>query len=642
MDKVNKHTSRGLTIPLSQRPLWLIVLPVIALAAASYFVKVVHNPPGYYIDESSISYNAYTISETGQDEFGTSWPLYFRAFGDYKNPVYIYLLSLIYRVTGPSILAARLFSATLGVLAALALGLLGWRLTKKRGVALLVTLLALLTPWLFEMSRVVLEVSLYPLVLALFLLCAHRASTRARWSRQDVVSLATTLALITYTYSIGRLLGPLLAVGLIFFATRARRVGLVLTWGLYILALVPMLLTNRRHPGALTGRFFLISYIEPHSSYSAIAWTFLKHFSGNFNPWKLFITGDPNSEQIAHIYGTPLLLAAAGILVVTGLWLVLRRHRHEAWWRFIIYCLAASVAPASLTKEYVHMLRLAPLLVFLIVLTIPAVEWLSAGGQKHRVALAALVVLMGLQSAIFQWQFHMGVHSPKRMRQFDNGYPEKIFAPAVARQDRPIYVADALAIPGYIQAYWNATLRRIPISNFVRLAADESPPEGALVISTEENCPRCQILATSEFYTLYVAKGPAPKREPLSEGDFRATIKLISSANVLPAGQQASFRVLVKNDSNSLWLARERSGGRYQVSLGNHWLDRGGNVIINDDGRAALLKDLRPGEQTELSLVVNVPKTAGEYLLELDMLQEGVSWFELKGSPTLRLPVHVE
>jgi hypothetical protein len=99
---------------------------------------------------------------------------------------------------------------------------------------------------------------------------------------------------------------------------------------------------------------------------------------------------------------------------------------------------------------------------------------------------------------------------------------------------------------------------------------------------------------------------------------------------------------VVTNKSNAIWLARERSGGRYQVSLGNHWLDRSGKVIINDDGRAALLTELRPGEEVELRLVVNAPNTAGDYLLELDMLQESVSWFGLKGSPTLRLPVRVE
>jgi hypothetical protein len=39
---------------------------------------------------------------------------------------------------------------------------------------------------------------------------------------------------------------------------------------------------------------------------------------------------------------------------------------------------------------------------------------------------------------------------------------------------------------------------------------------------------------------------------------------------------------------------------------------------------------------------VNAPRIPGDYILELDMLQEGVSWFGLLGSTTLKLPVRVE
>ena len=343
----------------TSQPLWprswqLILLAAIAGAICSYYFKAASNPPGYYIDEASISYNAHLISQTRRDETGTSWPLYFRAFGDYKNPVYIYLLAGIYYLTGPSVLAARMLSATVGILAALVLGLLGWRITRKREVALIVTLLALLTPWLFEMSRIVLEVALYPLVLSLFLLAAHKASTRPRWSAGDIACLAASLALVTYTYSIGRLLGPLLAMALCVFASRARLAGLLATWTLYLLSLVPIFIFNQNHPGALSARFHLITYFDGQTPYWKLAGKFLEHFAGNLNPWKLFVTGDPNREQITHLYGTPLLSVAAGILVVVGLWLIFRRHRSEVWWRFVLFCFAASLVPASLTGNRPH------------------------------------------------------------------------------------------------------------------------------------------------------------------------------------------------------------------------------------------------------------------------------------------------
>lgn len=623
--------------------LWAL-LPTIFIGAV-YFANVHRNPPGFYIDESSISYNAYTISQTGRDEFGQSWPLYFRAFGDYKNPVYIYLLAGIYRITGPSILAARLLSAAAGFLAALALGLLAARVSKRRDgldVGWLVAVMALFTPWIFEMSRVVLEVALYPLVIALFLLCAHHASTKVRWSWRETTCLAATLALVTYTYSIGRLVGPLFAFGLILFASRGRRTGVVTTWALFTVSLLPLIIFQRRNPGALSARFSLISYLDPPYLIADNVWEFVKHYFGNLNPWRLLATGDPNVEQIAHIYGAPLLLAATGILAVIGLILILRQQRKDAWWRFVLFCLLVSIVPASLTKEYVHMLRLAPLPVFVLVLTIPAVTWLRMHSGKRRVTLAVLVLLMFIQGAAFFWKFDASARSSRRLRQFDNGYPTQIFERALNTPQRPIYLADALAIPGYIQAYWYATLRGVPLASFIRLAPDQPAPDAALVISTEENCPRCGIVATSEFYTLYVASMPPVKREPLPDAAFRARLSLKKPLTVMRAGQHYDLGVFVMNDSNTVWPARERSGGTFQVSAGNHWLDQAGNVLTNDDGRAALLMDLRPAQQVELKLTVNAPKKPGSYVLEIDLLQEGVSWFGLKGSPTLRLPVRIE
>ena len=47
-----------------------------------------------YWDEVSSTYNAYSIAETGKDEFGNSFPLLFRAFEDYKTPANIYLTAI--------------------------------------------------------------------------------------------------------------------------------------------------------------------------------------------------------------------------------------------------------------------------------------------------------------------------------------------------------------------------------------------------------------------------------------------------------------------------------------------------------------------------------------------------------------------
>jgi 4-amino-4-deoxy-L-arabinose transferase-like glycosyltransferase len=620
-----------------------LALMLAAAGFAFYAWGAQTNPPGFFIDESSVAYNAHLIAETGRDEHGEELPLYFRAFGDYKNPVYIYLLAAVFRLTGPSIAAARYLSASLGVLAALALGLLGARASGRRSVGLLTVLTALLTPWLFELSRVCVEVAIYPLAVALFLLCLQRATRKPAWSWTDAACVAATLALVTYSYSIGRLLGPLLALGLVLFATtRARLRPLLLTWALYALALVPLVVFNLRHPGALTARFSYLTYITPQSGYTDDAWQFMKHFAGNVNPWPMLVRGDTDTYQIASLAGVPTIAAATFALAAVGAYLAARRARRDAWWRFIFYGLAVSFVPASLTKEYFHVLRLAPVPVFLVALTIPALAWLSEGGRARRGVFVVLIALTVAQGALFRRQYAASAATPQRLHVFDADYPAKLLPSALAASPHAVYIADALARPGYVQALWYATIEGIPRDTFVVLPADAPAPEGSVVITTEDILPRCRAIAESEPYTVCLTAGPPRVSAPLPDTALRADIRVIDAPARMNASGQTKLRVAVRNEGDAVWLARERAGSPFQLSAGNHWLDASGDTVTNDDGRGPLPHDLRPGDEAEISFTINAPPRPGNYLLEVDMLQEGVSWFALKGSKTLRVPVRIE
>jgi 4-amino-4-deoxy-L-arabinose transferase-like glycosyltransferase len=617
--------------------LWLLLA---AAGLALYAWGAPSNPPGFYIDESSIAYNALTVAQTGKDEHGEAWPLYFRAFGDYKNPTYVYLLAAVFRVTGPSVAAARYLSATLGVLAALALGLLGVRLTGSRAAGLLTFLAALLTPWLFELSRVVVEVAAYPLAVALFLLATHRAARRDVWGVADSALVAASLALVTYTYSTGRLTGPLLALGLALLVTSRGRVrSLLTTWALYALALVPLYVYHRRNPEALTKRFNYLTYVTPESGYAQDAWEFVKHFAGNLNPWRLLVTGDVNGYQIASVPGAGAVLFATFALTLFGAWLALKSARRDAWWRLYFYGLFASVVPASLTNDYFHMLRLAALPVFLVALCAPALAWLI---ERRRAALFVLMALALAQGAAFRWQFERHAGSPWRRHMYDADYPVKLLPAALAASPREVHLADSTSVPGYVQALWYGAAWGLPPESFVRLRADESAPAGAVVITTEDVRPRCRVLAESEPYVVCATEGPPREPRPLANADFRAELRALKIPERVAAKARVEIRVAVRNGGDAVWLARERGLSPLQLSAANHWLDPFGNVVTNDDGRGALPRDLRPGEEAEITFAVNAPRRPGDYLLEIDMLQEGVSWFALKGSRTLRVPVKVE
>lgn len=598
------------------------------------------NPPGFFIDESSTAYNAHTIVETGRDEHGAAWPLYFKAFGDYKNPTYVYLLAAVFRVTGPSVAAARYLSAALGVLAALGLGLLGVRLTGSRAAGLFTFLTALLTPWLFELSRVVVEVAAYPLAVALFLLATRRAASKSAWGVADSAYVAASLALVTYTYSTGRLFGPLLALGLgLLLTMRARVLPILTTWTLYGLALVPLYVYHRRNPEALTKRFNYLTYVTPETGYGEAAWEFVRHFVANLNPWRLLVTGDVNNYQIASVPGAAPILFAAFVLALCGAWLALKSARRDPWWRLFFYGLAASVVPASLTNDYFHMLRLAALPVFLVVLCAPALAWLI---ERRSRALVVLLVLTLAQGAVFRRQFERYGNSDWRRHMYDADYPAKLLPAALAASPREVHLADSTSVPGYVQALWYGAARGLRPETFVRLRADEPAPAGAVVITTEDVRPRCRVLVESEPYTVCATEGPPRVPRQLADADFRAELRAVEIPARVAAKARVNIRVAVRNDGGAVWLARERGLSPLQLSAANHWLDTSGNVVTNDDGRGALPHDLRPGEETEVTFAVNAPRHPGDYLLEIDMLQEGASWFALKGSKTLRVPVKVE
>lgn len=619
--------------------------------ALIYFAWVPKHPPGFYIDESSIAYNAHLIARGGPDEHGEPWPLYFRAFGDYKNPTYIYLLAGLFKLTGPSIAVARSLSAALGLAAGILLGLLAWQMTRRISVFVVVALSALLTPWIFESSRLVFEVALYPLLTVLFLMALWRASRKQAWQISDVFALAVTLALLTYSYSIGRMLAPLLAIGLALFMKRHGRRSVMKVWIVYFMTLVPLLVFYRQHPGALSDRFALLTYITPQSSVANVALEFLRHYFANLNPWRWLITGENNVRD--HLGGFGSLLAITVILAVGGAVLVWRRYRREPWWQFILYGCLVSIIPASLTRTAFPQLRLIAFPVFFHVLMVPALSWVMETNKseglpvskvnfRRRAMPLAMLILIVVQGAYFQWQFH--TTADDRWYIFDARFSRKVLAVALETGERPIYLFDPPGNSGYIQAYWQAVLQGVDTSQFVRLPANVRPPPGALVISTEEECANCNLIAKSINYTVYAVLPSSLKAKgvALSEQAFHAHIKAENMPATLPAGTTTTISVVVKNVSGAIWPAVGEPGtDHYAVVLRNRWLRADGSVAKDDDGRGRFPYDLEPGDTAGVQLKVTAPEAPGRYVLELDVVQEQVARFGDKGSERLKWDVIV-
>jgi len=128
--------------------------------------------------------------------------------------------------------------------------------------------------------------------------------------------------------------------------------------------------------------------------------------------------------------------------------------------------------------------------------------------------------------------------------------------------------------------------------------------------------------------------------DPLPDCGFAAEVRLEDVPREVEAGERIAVKLTVKNASTVTWPGSE--GALLQiVQGGNHWLDSEGRLVVADDGRTPLRDALVPGEETELALNIQAPAVSGEYLLEVDMVQEGVAWFKEKGSVAARERVRV-
>jgi hypothetical protein len=375
-----------------------VLMAVIALAAVClHFFQIESLPRGFYVDESSIGYNAHLIATRGVDEHGERWPLFFKAFGEYKNPLYIYLTALDYKLFGYSLWSTRATSALCWLVGTLFVMLLGRRMFGDVRTQLYLLLCAGFTPWLFSFSRVSFEVIvLYPL-LALHLWAVYRAYEEG--SRAWAIVAGLSIGLTVYAYSTFRLLAPLhlVAVLLCYAGRRYWRWHLPFVAGA-VMAVLPYALYAVNNFSTLTGRFNYLTYLhDPGLSPPAKLGMFWDRYSGYLSPQFLVQSGDPNRRHHSGFGGE--LLAVTALLLIVGVAASLVRGTlwKRPFVRLLLAGLLISPIAASLTLDVYHSLRAFSIIVFIILLSAAGMNELSARSSKllAAIALAAVAVQGG-------------------------------------------------------------------------------------------------------------------------------------------------------------------------------------------------------------------------------------------------------
>jgi len=201
---------------------WALLLFVVLIAGVLRLWNLGITPPSPDWDEAALGYNAYSILETGKDEYGTPFPLSLRSFDDYKPPLYMYLTVPSVAMFGLSLWSTRLPSAIMGILAVLGTYFLVFELFRKRDgghdqsiTPLIASLLLAISPWHIQFSRIAFEANtgITLNIWGAYLLLRGRTSSRA-------LSLSAFLfGLSLYAYHSERIFGPLfvLLLGVLYW-----------------------------------------------------------------------------------------------------------------------------------------------------------------------------------------------------------------------------------------------------------------------------------------------------------------------------------------------------------------------------------------------------------------------------------------
>lgn len=353
----------------------LIIILVSTVILRFYDLLLV--PPSLNWDEVSHGYNAYSILKNGSDEWGVSWPTIFRAYGDYKLPLYVYLTAVSEAVFGINGFAVRLPSALAGLITVIFTYQLASSLFTQK-VGLMSAFLVAVVPWTLFLSRVGLEANL---ALAFFTAGAYFLFRRP--DRINFILAAFFLGSLMWTYNSYRIFVPLLAVYLCFVHRENLRAG---HFRKHFLAVVIFLLLAGGAVWQMVNpegqaRYSLVSLLDEgaisqierlrnssdlwpiaarifYNKATYFGFNFARNYLTHLAPQFLFIDGGTHYQF--SVPGTSLLYLVNLPFFYLGLFLVVKGKNKVGL--FLLGWLLLAPIPAAVTRETPHVLRSITLL----------------------------------------------------------------------------------------------------------------------------------------------------------------------------------------------------------------------------------------------------------------------------------------
>lgn len=362
------------------RKIILLLVVIFLLATVLRFYKINEVPVSLYWDEVSSTYNAYSLLNTGNDEFGNNHPLLFRAFEDYKTPANIYLTIAPVALFGVNEFSARFTSAFLGSLTIILVYFLTIELiskdflrTKKEYIGLTTALFVAISPWHIQFSRTGFEanVGLFFVILASYLFIKF-IRDKANYL---LYSSFGVFALSIYFYRSIWVFVPLLVLALLLIYRK--EVGIkksLIALSIFAIILLPFVPKMVSSQGLVRAQQVNVidnskeetaKFVAKQTSLNgpwgkvvynrrvSYAITVVRGYVGHFGPTFLFLNGDGNPRH--GVPGVGVLYIWAIFLIVPGFFALFKIEKKTAL--TIIAWLFLSPIPAAVSLPSPHALR---------------------------------------------------------------------------------------------------------------------------------------------------------------------------------------------------------------------------------------------------------------------------------------------
>lgn len=391
---------------------WISLILILALAIFLRFWQLGVTPKGFYLDEAALGYNAYSVMETGKDEYGKSFPVLFRSFGDFKAPIYSYLLIPIYKVFGMSVFSTRLLSALIGVIGIWFCFWMVKNLSNKTNLSLIVALLFALSPWHLIFSRTSYETN----VAFTFFIISLWSFYKYKQNKKYLILAGLMASLSFLTYHSERVIVPL--VFFLLFIKENKNIfdkkyfktlifSLVLAF-LIVLPTIKLMTTpgflsrinslsifssNVKQPWGFNSNLTSYQNLVLNNSPILKIREFASLYSSYFSPRYLFGLGDPGPRS-SYPDLAPFLFWQLPFLISGIVWLFKKTKSEDQDLKFlVIIMLLISPIPSSITRDPFSSIRALPLVFPLLILISIGIHKLVEKKPKIGVMLLLLLSL---------------------------------------------------------------------------------------------------------------------------------------------------------------------------------------------------------------------------------------------------------